>query len=535
MIMALMLIVVVAGYLTTLHKVSAGGMRSSEFNAKKIVANYLAEGGCEAAQKQMQQALANYTTLPSEGSILINGSTVYFTVVCIGAQRITEDAVGVRTINVPYLITATVTHEGTVSSVERVVSAGLTPIFQYAVFYADDLEILPGPNFTLSGRVHSNKDIYIGSDNTLTVKSNYLRAVGSMYLRRKNDGSLMPGNVRVQVGDTSNYYDFEQRDDLDSLGIWSPSGFDSDFHGYDSNGDGDYNDAGDMEPWATRSQALWDGTVKTGAHGLREVVPPAVSTLKAYPDDDATKGHFHSNAGLAIRDNRAYMGEIDVTCHLPSGTISEKTMYDGRENKTITVTEIDMQKLGTSGYYPANGLLYAYRSDASASSPNGVRLTNGDELAGPLTVVSQNPVYLQGDYNKTNKKPASIMTDALNILSNSWNDTKTAGTLPTASETTVNAAFITGNKNTQWGSYNGGLENLPRFHEKWSNKACNIRGSFVNTFNSEVGQGNWVYGGDNYAAPIRNWDYDTDFNDFDKLPPFTPHVVVITRVVQTNR
>ncbi|MFH1549440.1 MAG: hypothetical protein ABIH04_02655 [Planctomycetota bacterium] len=535
MIIALLLIVVVTGYLFTLHHVSAGGMRSSEFNARKIRANYLAEGGCEAVQKMLQRALANYTTPPGEGAVTVDGIAVYYTVQQIGLQRIHEDEVGVRTIVQPYMITTSVVFEGTVSSVERVVDAGLTPIFQYAVFYTEDLEMLPGPNLTLTGRVHSNNDIYIGSHSTLTIDSNYLRAVGSLYLRRKNDGTLMNGTVRVKVKGTESYFDFEQRSDLDAMGVPSVSGFDSDFRGYDINGDGDFLDEGEMNPWVTRSQELWSGTTKTGEHGLKEIVPPSVQTLKAYVEGGSGKGFFHENAGLAIRDNQAFLGEINVTSSLPSGTITEKMMYDGRENKYITVTEIDMEKLGSSGYFPSNGLLYAYRSDADAEHPNGIRLKNAEELAAPLTMVSENPVYTLGDYNKTNKKPASIITDAMNILSNNWNDTKFPGYLPNASETTINAAFITGNLDTQWGAYNGGLENLPRFHERWSGVPCNIRGSFVNTFISDVGQGQWVYGGDNYEAPVRNWDYDTDFNDFNKLPPFTPYVVVITRVVQTNK
>ena len=37
---------------------------------------------------------------------------------------------------------------------------------------------------------------------------------------------------------------------LDERGIPSPSGFDSNFFGYDKNDDGDYVDPGEMSPWA---------------------------------------------------------------------------------------------------------------------------------------------------------------------------------------------------------------------------------------------------------------------------------------------
>jgi len=539
LIMALILTVVVAGYLLTLHTVGASGMRSSEFNARKVVANYLAEGGVEAAQKDMQRALADYLPMPEEKSYTINGRTVYTTIEAVGAQRIEQDEAGVRTIIQPYLITSTVTCDGTVSSVERVVDAGLTPIFQFAVFYNSDLEILPGPNFTLTGRVHTNGDLYLGAGggSTLTVDSEYLRAVGNLYLRRKNDGGLMGGTVTTRIKGSTDFYAFEKQSDLAAQGIPSISGFDSDFRGYDANGDGDFDDPGELAGWGSRSQELWGGTVKTGEHGLNEVVAPSIQTIQPWIETDGCgteKGFYHANAGLVIRDNRAYLGDTDVTSCLPEGTITETTMYDGRENKYVTVTEIDIAKLNESNYFPGNGLLYAYREDSTADDPNGVRLKNASELAGRLTVVSPNPVYLWGDYNNICKKPAAIITDALNILSNAWDNSKGPGSLPSASETTINAAFITGNQNTEWGSYNGGLENLPRFHERWSGVPCNIRGSFVNIYVSEIGEGHWSYGGDNYTAPIRNWDYDLDFNDFNYLPPYTPYVVEITRVVQTN-
>ena len=44
-----------------------------------------------------------------------------------------------------------------------------TNLFQFAVFYTNDLEILPGPDMTLGGRVHCNGDIYLGCGGTLTV------------------------------------------------------------------------------------------------------------------------------------------------------------------------------------------------------------------------------------------------------------------------------------------------------------------------------------------------------------------------------
>ena len=49
-------------------------------------------------------------------------------------------------------------------------------------------------------------------------------------------------------------------------------------------------------------------------------------------------------------------------------------------------------------------------------------ITNGSELNAAETVVSDNPTYLQGDYNNVNKKGAAVIADAITILSNRWGD-----------------------------------------------------------------------------------------------------------------
>ena len=40
------------------------------------------------------------------------------------------------------------------------------PIFQFLAFYQGDLEMLPGPNATFHGPIHTNGNLYLNSDNT---------------------------------------------------------------------------------------------------------------------------------------------------------------------------------------------------------------------------------------------------------------------------------------------------------------------------------------------------------------------------------
>ena len=48
-------------------------------------------------------------------------------------------------------------------------------------------------------------------------------------------------------------------------------------------------------------------------------------------------------------------------------------------------------------------------------------------------------------------------------------------------------------------------------------------------FHSEIATGNWKYGGKVYSAPRRDWAFDVNFLDPNKLPPATPEVRTIIR------
>ena len=120
-----------------------------------------------------------------------------------------------------------------------------------------------------------------------------------------------------------------------------------------------------------------------------------------------------------------------------------------------------------------------------------------------------------------NRASCSILTDAVNILSNSWNDANSfAGTSSrVASNTTVNAAVVSGIVPTASvggdGSYSGGAENFPRFLEDWSHAALTYYGSMVELYKSQQSMGEW--GKANvYSPPTRQWYFD---NNFKTTPP----------------
>jgi len=179
----------------------------------------------------------------------------------------------------------------------------------------------------------------------------------------------------------------------------------------------------------------------------------------------------------------------------------------------------------------------------TSSRMRGVRLTNGAALpTGGLSVVTPNPVYIQGDYNTGttggtqpasntatsytppvdtpspivtgySRVPSAVVGDAVNILSNGWNDANSLLGLSSrnATSTTVNTAIVAGNVPTTGSSYSGGIENFTRFHEGWSGDYFTIYGSLALLFNSNQATRPW--NGASYTPPNRRWYYDTLLQD----------------------
>lgn len=497
---------------------------------------YVAEGAIEDVVNDIVNDIANYVSEPtvigqwasytgSNGDFISSGCAVSYETYALDDVDTTEvDSTGVTTFIRTYHVKVVSTdnqYNDIFTTVEQIFQRKKTFTFQHAVFYEDDLEMLPGPDMTLSGKIHSNTDIYLGTHNTFTINSEYLKTAGDFYNYRKNDGSTLGGDVRIRINGSS------------------PVAYDlvlnaSDVNPLDS----------DRADWMAESQTRWAGTVQSGVHGVTRLATPSVGSIQ--PGD-----YYDSNANVRVENGVIKKGGVALVegVDIPVGTVTTTTFTNNREGKTARVVDIDMRKLAGynpsdpdgsptfSNNFPANGLLYATRNDQLATEVPGVRLVNGSKIynnAG-LTVVSNVPLYIKGDYNNVEKKPTSVITDSVNILSNSWDDTKSSQILSnrTATDTEVNTAFIAGIKETPagGGTYSGGLENYPRLHEDWGGDELKIRGSFVELWQSSVAQGDWVYGGNQYKAPIRNWDYDTDFNNASNLPPFTPFAVEAEKVV----
>jgi hypothetical protein len=504
-------------------------------------AYYLAEAGIDSTSYLLASKVANYESEPSGSNdewtdlctstsdFLSTGFDIDTTCVTLDLDHAGSDPT-TRERHYQIYATATDPDTGIETTVNQVVIRRKSYTFQHAIFYTGDLELLPGQNMLLTGKLHSNHNIYIASDGaTLTVDSDYLYSAGKVYNMRKDKEGGASGTVEIKIDGSSSYAKMLETGDGSPL---------------DSR----------RSDWATESQVRWNGTVKSSIHGVTEKAVPE-------PQSTASDGFYADNAAVKVINGTAYEGgsELIEGTDIPYGTVATSTTFHNhRENKDIRMTDIDIERLagwcdvnseGEEGppggdystvvgkeqlypnHLPSNGLMYATRNDTPSDQQPGIRLLNGAEIhrSDGLTVVSNDPAYVQGDFNNVNKKSASVFADAVNIISNNWDDANSSGDKSgrTATETTVNAAFIAGVNETDWGKYSGGLENYPRLHENWSGITLTIRGAFVSMWDSQIATGDWQ--NSSYDAPIRNWDWDTDFGSLDNLPTFTPYAVEIDR------
>jgi len=398
------------------------------------------------------------------------------------------------------------------AAVQQDVQLAVVPVFQFTIFYNMDMEICPGPNMTVKGRVHSNGNLYAQPQAQLTFMGDVTSALQIVAGKSPNDPSIRtPGTITFNA---------EHDGGVNSLNL----------------------------PLGTNNSPA-------AVHAIIEIPPNSESPnsqmgqQRLYNQADliilVNDGSVDMHGGNNVNGNGATFSWSTDTSKFVSTNVS---FYDYREGKTIKTTQIDVGKMNTwfKGQTKLKGLTSVYvadlRSQNSATEP-GIRLTNGMTLpSSGLTVATPDPLYVEGNYNvdstqlgtaNTSKsKPAALVADSINVLSGNWSDANSSKALNNrfATDTTVNAAFLAGIVPSGNGYYSGGVENFPRFLEDWSSKTFTYNGSMVVMFPSQIGNGTWKgTGGNYYNPPVRAWNFDVNFSDPNKLPPITPRVSTAIR------
>jgi hypothetical protein len=448
-----------------------------------------------------------------------------------------------------------------VAKVRRVFQKQQLSPWNFAIFYVDPLEIHPGPLFTVTGWVHTNSDLYTGhSSLTFADKVTY----GSDWFAptaAHPTAGFKPGDGQHPETPTAPNYpsnlppahdDAKQPFGLDSTSIFSTS---------DANPNNDsYHElieppkSGFSDPLAT--QRYWD---QAGV-----VIEVSDNTVANQVGFDGQKGPGHDIVTIGTPNpDGTITPSAALTTLFKNAITTNQAIQDNREGASLGITTLDISQIVSIPGGNANptylsptfsNIIYMYNKSETSAERKGIRIKGGSKIpTAGLTIASNNPVYIQGDFNTGatgpalpsnspsnanadgtyinpsnppapqatgyTRAPCSILADAVNVLSNSWSDAN-AGNVPAASATTVNAAFIAGVVPTAPvggdGSYSGGAENFPRFLEDWTNKTFTYYGSIVELYQSKQSIGEWGKGSV-YSPPSREWYFDNNFKT--KPPP----------------
>ncbi|HXA76596.1 MAG TPA: PilX N-terminal domain-containing pilus assembly protein [Candidatus Acidoferrales bacterium] len=323
--------------------------------------------------------------------------------------------------------------------------------------------------------------------------------------------------------------------------------------------------------------------VKTGSFGFNDIINGPTDPANGCPNNALDSGEDLVGDGVL----RTYGGRPVSAGPLVAGD-PPLLGYAGFAGAPYIVTGTVPDLIpntaplcGAAAIPPSPDYFYKYTQEARENPPvffrRALKIVDGGTInlgtlcfgAAPnppcgLTIVSENPVYIQGEFNDGGVNngtwtgpsvAASVAADSVTMLSNSWNDVNSfispyngAGqTGPNdrpASTTSYRVAIIGGKGipfvqpagTAQDYGTDGGLHNFLRYIEYWTNTAgvqqtLYYRGSLVSFYYSAQAIGPYKCCVTVYSPPVRTYTFDENFiNGPQWLPPRTPTLKSINTV-----
>jgi hypothetical protein len=425
-----------------------------------------------------------------------------------------------------------------VSTVGQQIYFGVIPMFQFAIFYQNDMEVCPGPYMSVAGPVHGNANIYLcpggGLDFTNTVS-----VVSNIFM---NQSPLDPESRSFT------YVDFygSPTEATNPSPMNLPVGT---------------NTTGSVSNTSQNAYAILmmptNGQTYTSSTGTNLLYNQADMIIIVSNNNTirVTSGAYVNNQATVI-SNGQYSSWLSTN----------GSFYDQRDSLTVNPVMINVANLVK--WSATNSVLRsALTSARSASQADvqsiyvadlrtnsgtqpGVVLTNGAVLPPQgLAIASPDPAYVIGNWNVqltnggpsnagtanvNDTLPSAIYADAITVLSQNWNPANgnASYTSRNATADTVNAAFFMGIVPSNGSSFSGGVENFPRFLENWNGNPFYYNGSMVQMFYSRIANQPFVENGPStpgayYTPPKRYWAFDTNFSNPANQPPMTPKIIKV--------
>ncbi|ULH17282.1 hypothetical protein MF271_18160 (plasmid) [Deinococcus sp. KNUC1210] len=453
----------------------------------------------------------------------------------------------------------------------------LVPLFQFAVFFNKDLEFSNTATLNLAGPVHANGNVFLdsGSGASLTIQGQ-VTSSGTIY-RGQKALNVCQGTVNVyDATNTSRTMacspsaTLRNANTTTTLSPWGgtikqgltplvvPS-----VSSLQPVAGSLYWDQADLRVvlrpttvapgWAPEVQDASGNTdsVRTNILNTCRNSSPNTAKVTLNFQDNREKQYWDSLSPPVTSKSQKILLDIDMSLllnciRINSAAMNIPSLNDGTVNSTR----------GLALYFTVKD--YASPSTSQGGTPTsplpnnyGVRISNGASLHASsgssradlgVTVVTDQALYVQGDYNNTNQVPAALMSDTINVLSNNWSknlsckqrDTSGNGinsywngtnwisnpsfisnpsTIPTltgdqrsilpmscrwAGATTIKAAILAGTTtsgglgiaeggfDTGSSTQSGGVHNMMRFHEDWGGNSSPVVGAQQFTYQGSL-------------------------------------------------
>jgi PilX N-terminal len=317
----------------------------------------------------------------------------------------------------------------------------------------------------------------------------------------------------------------------------------------------------------TPPASVGGANVLTGGFGYEDTVNP--NSASGCPDASLTQGEdlegdYNSSGVDPAPMLRTYGGtpQYDNSTSASVSTIALLTAAG------VLATNPNCAGPGVNWPFALTDQVMDQRINAPVLFRRALKLVHGDTIAPTLgtcnsvpcglSVIAENPVYVQGCYNNTgscasnafgttvtNIAGASVIADAVTLLSDNWNDANSFA-FPynlgsrNATTTTYRLAVAAGKgipfpQPTVGGVYqdfgtDGGAHNFLRYLENWGGQTLYYEGSIVSMYYNHQGVGVYKCCNTVYSPPTRGYNFDTNFLTPSLLPPLTPMLRTINTV-----
>ncbi len=424
-----------------------------------------------------------------------------------------------------------------VAAVQEDVLLALVPITQYAIFYNGLLEFSTCATMFVNGRVHANGNIYTGTSASLTFNGT-VTTTGTISSPAWNGQGPSWSNKGTYNG-TPGY-----RTNVPSVTLSIPM--------TNSHAMIDMPPAGESPTSMTGGARLYNlaQVVLLVSNNLVSMTVQNSANSQVPGADPSPITIVSTNVPSALATNFPFLTMTNFTDQRESKTVLSSQINVGRYAQWLATNANIVTKFPpTSGTYPT--ILYVGDNRTTTSSQiNGVRLVNGQTVPSNgglgFSVATRDPLYVYGNYNCPNSTylastntsasmPCALMSDAITILSPSWNDAKSSSSYTTRSASandTINAAILTGvvpSTGSSSSTFSGGVHNLPRLLEDWSSSTLWLNTSIINLFPSQIATHQFINPGTYYMPPTRKFSYDPNFANPNKQPPGIPCALVAIR------